>query len=124
MLTPISALTAHKANPTQATMKRVQQFLDYAATQEPAVLTYRASDMILAIHSDASYLNEENARMFPNQPTKGQFITRHPSSIIKAVMSSAPEAELVVVLLGRKVSLVSRGGPSWLLQLRNGDFNQ
>jgi hypothetical protein len=80
MLTPISALTAHKANPTQATMKRVQQFLDYAATQEPAVLTYRASDMILAIHSDASYLNEENARMFPTQPTKVQFITRHPSS--------------------------------------------
>ena len=62
MLTPISALTAQQATPTQATMKRVQQFLDYAATQEPAVTTYRASDMVLAIHSDAGYLNEENAR--------------------------------------------------------------
>eukprot|EP00804_Cyclotella_cryptica_P020090 CCRYP_014884-RA/>CCRYP_014884-RA protein AED:0.24 eAED:0.24 QI:0/0/0/0.75/0.33/0/4/0/1279 len=43
LLTPISALTAQQAKPTQATMKRVQQFLDYAATQEPAVTTYRAA---------------------------------------------------------------------------------
>jgi hypothetical protein len=41
-------------------MKRVQQLLHYAATQEPTVLIYCASDMILAIHhSDASYLNEK-----------------------------------------------------------------
>lgn len=32
------------------------------ATQEDAVLTYRASDMILAVHSDAGYLNEPKAR--------------------------------------------------------------
>jgi hypothetical protein len=44
-----------------AFMKRVQQFLDYADTQEPAVTTYRASDMVLAIHRVASYLNEEEA---------------------------------------------------------------
>ncbi len=36
--------------------------MDYLATQEPAVLTYRKSDMVLAVHSDASYLNEEEAR--------------------------------------------------------------
>ena len=69
MLTPISALTAQQAKPTQATMKKVQHFLDYAATQEPAVTTYRASDMVLAIHSDAGYLNEEEARKCA-QPTK------------------------------------------------------
>jgi hypothetical protein len=43
-------------------MKRVKKFLDYAATQEPAVTTYRGSDMVLAIHSNAGYLNEEGAR--------------------------------------------------------------
>jgi hypothetical protein len=43
LLTPISALSAQQAKPTQSTMKRVKQFLDYAATQEPAVTTYRAS---------------------------------------------------------------------------------
>ena len=36
--------------------------MDYLATQEPGVLTYRKSDMVLAVHSDASYLNEEEAR--------------------------------------------------------------
>ena len=62
LLTAISALSAQQAKPTQKTMACVKQFLDYAATQEPAVTTYRASDMVLAIHSDAGYLNEENAR--------------------------------------------------------------
>jgi hypothetical protein len=42
-------------------MKQVKRFLDYAATQEPAVLTYRKSDMILAAHSHAGYLNETEA---------------------------------------------------------------
>ncbi|KAL7488272.1 hypothetical protein ACHAW6_015473 [Cyclotella cf. meneghiniana] len=60
MLTPISALMSQQAKPTQA-MKRVQQFLDYAATQDPAILNYHKSDMTLAIHSNASYLNEKNA---------------------------------------------------------------
>jgi hypothetical protein len=35
--------------------------MDNLATQEPAVLTYRKSNMVLAIHKDASYLNEEEA---------------------------------------------------------------
>eukprot|EP00956_Cyclotella_meneghiniana_P039846 scaffold181048_cov20-Cyclotella_meneghiniana.AAC.2 len=43
-------------------MDKSQHFLDYMATQEPAVLTYRKSDMILAVHSDVGYLNEEDAR--------------------------------------------------------------
>ncbi len=30
--------------------------------QEPAVTTYRASDMVLAIHSYAGYVSEEGAR--------------------------------------------------------------
>jgi hypothetical protein len=103
MLTPISALTAQQAKPTQATMKRVQQFLDYAASQEPAVMTYRASKMILAIHCDASYLSEENARSragghhflsedVPYPADNGAI--HNEASIIKAVMSSASEAEL------------------------------
>ena len=58
MLTPLSALMAQQANPTTETMKRVKQFLEYAASQEPAVLTYRKSGMVLAIHSNAGYLNE------------------------------------------------------------------
>ncbi len=32
------------------------------ASQEDTVLTYKASDMVLAIHGDASYLSEPKAR--------------------------------------------------------------
>jgi hypothetical protein len=62
LLTPISALTAQQAKPTQGTMKQVQHFLNYSAMQELAVTTYHASDMVLAIHSNAGYLSEEGAR--------------------------------------------------------------
>ena len=103
LLTPLSALTSQQAKPTTETMKRAQQFLDYIATQEPAVLTYRKSDMILSIHSDAGYLNEPTARSrsgghhylsknvtFP--PNNGAI--HNVAEIIKPVMSSAAEAEL------------------------------
>jgi hypothetical protein len=61
MLTPISALSGQQAKPMQATIRRVQHFLDYAATKEPAVTTYPPSDMVLAIPSNAGYLHEEGA---------------------------------------------------------------
>jgi hypothetical protein len=93
-------------------MKQAKQFLDYAATQEPAVLTYRKSDMVLAAHSDAGYLNESEARSragghhflsenvkFP--PNNGAIANI--AEIIKGVMSSAAEAELGALYInGRK----------------------
>jgi hypothetical protein len=32
------------------------------ASQEEPILTYKASDMVLAVHSDTSYLSEPKAR--------------------------------------------------------------
>ena len=43
-------------------MKNVQQVLDYAAAHPHAIITYHASNMVLAGHSDASYLSETKAR--------------------------------------------------------------
>jgi hypothetical protein len=62
LLTPLSAIATQQAAPTEETEKRAKQLLDFAASQEEAILTYNASDMILAVHSDAGYLNEPNAR--------------------------------------------------------------
>lgn len=45
---PPKRLASEQANPTQKTMEKVKQFLDYAASQENAILTYHASDMQLA----------------------------------------------------------------------------
>ena len=43
-------------------MQQTQQLLGYLATQEEPVITYNASDMKLAAHSDASYFSEPKAR--------------------------------------------------------------
>jgi hypothetical protein len=69
-------------------MEQTKQFLDYLATQEEAVLTYNKSEMILAVHSDASYFSEPKARSRAgghfflshdcnNPPTMEQFSTLH-----------------------------------------------
>jgi hypothetical protein len=62
LLCPISAIASQLSKPTTVTMQQTLQLLDYLATQEDAVLSYHASDMILAAHSNASYLSEPNAR--------------------------------------------------------------
>ena len=82
-------------------MKKVKHFLDYAASHPDAIITYCASDMVLAAHSDASYLSELKARsraggnFFMSNDNaipsnNGAVLTV--SQIIKAVMSSAAEA--------------------------------
>ena len=89
---PVSLATQH-AYPMQNTEKIVHQFLDFAATHP----------VVLAGHSDASYLSETNARsragghfFMSNDDTipsnNGAILTI--SQIIKAVMSSAAEAEI------------------------------
>ena len=89
----------------------MQKNLDYAAYQEEAVLTYRASEMILSIHSDASYLSESKARsrsggnffMAGNEdipPNNGAVL--NVSQVIKSVMSLAAEVELGALLINEK----------------------
>ena len=116
-LVPLSALASQQSKPTQNTMNKSQHFLDYMATQEPAVLTYRKSDMILAVHSDAGYLNEENARSragghhflsenVPLPPNNGAI--HNVAEIIKAVMSSAAEAETGALYINARKAVEER----------------
>ena len=62
LLCPVSAIASQSSNLTEDTLEQTQQFLDYVATQEEAVLAYNGSGMQLAAHSDTSYLSEPNAR--------------------------------------------------------------
>jgi hypothetical protein len=89
MLVVLSTIAAEQGAPTENTLHKVNQFLDYAATHPDAVVTYnyKASNMVLAIHSDASYLSELKAqsragghylsyhRMETIHPTTAQFLT-------------------------------------------------
>ena len=89
-------------------MRRAKQLLDYVASQEDAILTYRASDMVLAAHSDAGYLNESNARSRAGGHIFLSSDSQYPANngailnvaqIIKNVMSSAAEAELAALYI-------------------------
>ena len=77
LLCPISAIALQLATPTEDTMAHTKLFLEYVATQEEAVLTYNASDMQLAAHSDASYLSEPKAR----SRAGGQFFLSSDSTV-------------------------------------------
>ena len=43
LLCPISAIASQSSKPTEDTLIQTQQFLDYIASQEEAILTYNAS---------------------------------------------------------------------------------
>ncbi len=62
MLTALSSIASNQAEPTEETMDNIKLFLDYAASHQDDILTYQASDMVLIVHSDASYLSEPKAR--------------------------------------------------------------
>ena len=56
MLTELGSVVMQQVNPTENTMKKVKQFLNYVAANLDGVVSYRASGMVLAVHSYASYL--------------------------------------------------------------------
>ncbi len=58
----LSTLASQQAHPTEQRMALCKQFLDYMASQDEAVLTYKASGMVLAVHNNASYLSKLKAR--------------------------------------------------------------
>jgi hypothetical protein len=111
ILPALSAIATEQAQPRERTTEILTQLLDYCTTQEEAIITYSASKMIVAIHSDAGYCNEKKLRSragghfflskddeFP--PNNGAILTV--ATIIKVVMSSVAEAELGALYLNAK----------------------
>jgi hypothetical protein len=95
-------------------MAKVKQLLDYCASQEEAIITYNASKMLLAVHSNTGYANEKKARSSagghfflsnndPGPPNNGAILTN--TTIIKNVMSSAAEAGIGALYLNAKEAI-------------------
>ena len=61
MLPALNTLAEQQSSRTKNTEAAITHFLDYAATNPSAVIQYKASDMILHIYSDASYLSDPRA---------------------------------------------------------------
>ena len=117
MLTALSSIASTQAEPTEETMENIKLFLDYAASHQDAILTYQASDMVLIVHSDASYLSEPKARSragghffmssdVANPHNNGAVLNI--AQLIKAVMSSAAEAELGALYINAREAVPMR----------------
>jgi hypothetical protein len=100
-------------------MQNVTQLLNYCATNPNAILRYSASDMILRMHSDGSYLSKTRARSRAgghffmgstnyndSKENNGAILTI--SQIIKNVMASAAEAECGALFINTKEAVVLR----------------
>ncbi len=85
------------------------------ATNLDAILTYKKSDMVLAVHSNALYLSEPAARsragghffcssnVDDDPPNNGAILNI--SKILKAVMSSAAKAKLGALYINAREAI-------------------
>jgi hypothetical protein len=62
LLCTLSTISTQQALATQNTLVAVNNLLDHVATYPCDGITFKASNMILAAHSDASFLSESKAR--------------------------------------------------------------
>jgi hypothetical protein len=122
ILMALSEISSQQSAPTEntMTMKRVNQFLDYMWTHPDAIIRYRASDMILSVHSYASYLSAPKAHsraggyfFLGSLPRNGDPIKLNGAihvtcTILKLVAASAAEAELGALFLNAQEAKVFR----------------
>ena len=106
ILLALSDTASEQEKLTEKTTKRVRQLLDYIVTHPEAKIQFRASDIILNVYSDVSYLSAAKGRsraggyfFLCSLPTDGKPIQLNGNilitcKILKSVAWSAAEAEL------------------------------
>jgi hypothetical protein len=104
VLMPLNGIATEQTKATEKTQAATNKLLDYLSTHPDATIRYHASDMILHIHSNASYLSVSNARsrlgglfFLGNNPPKQDKLNGsilNVASIIKNVVASASESEV------------------------------
>jgi hypothetical protein len=103
LIMPINVLASEQSNATEIKADKVIKLLNYCNTHRETKIRYHASDMILHIHSDASYLSENEAKSraggffyMGNTNKNDKKLTNGAiliiSKVLKHVMSSAAEA--------------------------------
>ena len=120
VLMALSSIASEQTRGTTNTMAKANQLLDYLATHPDAIIRFRASDMILNVHSDASYLSETKAHSRAcghffmgwspkdGDPIKlnGAFFTL--CTILRFVVASAAEVKLGALFLNCKEGIIFR----------------
>ena len=118
MLHALNELAVEVNQGDDATIKAMTHFLDYCYTHPDATIRYKASDMILWVHSDAGYNNTTGAKSragghfyLGNHPNKkhnhnGNILAI--AKVIKNVMASATEAELGAMYINAREAIACR----------------
>jgi hypothetical protein len=113
----LSTIASQQTNGTQAVLDACKQLLDYVASHPNASIRYCASDMILALDTDGSYLSEPEGKSRAaaycyltkqNDPDFHNGAVLVLSAIIKHVMASASETELAALFYGCKEAIPLR----------------
>ena len=123
MLVALCTISSTQITPIETTIEKITDFLNYAATHPVTVIRYLPSDMILHVHSDASYLSEAKARsraagifflgnkfsdpINPSMPLSNG-VVHVLCKIMKNVMSSAAKAEIGSTFLTARDALPLR----------------
>ncbi len=119
VLMALSSIAIEQTKGTTNTMGKAKQLLDYLTTNPDVTIWYRASNMIMNVHLDASYLSESDACSHAcghffhglsaknSNPIKmnGAFFTL--CVILWFVVTSTAEAELGVLFLSFKEGMIS-----------------
>ena len=116
----LNKITTTQAKPTEKTLEQTRHFLDYMHTYSDATVRFYASDMILNVHSDASYLTAQKARsrisghfFLGKQPIDNQPIflngpIQSICTVLCTVAASAAEAKLGALFHNAKEAKVLR----------------
>ena len=108
ILPALNDIANSQAKPTQHTLQKTHQLLDFLATYPNAVIRYHASDMILHVDSDAAYLILQGAKsriagffylsdkmppppMIPNPQLNGPILVE--CKLLRHVVASSAEVE-------------------------------
>jgi hypothetical protein len=106
VLMQLNDIATEQTKATEKTQAATNQMLDYLATHPNTTIRYHASNMILNIHRDASYLSISNARsrlgglfFLGNKSPKQEKLNGsilNVAAVIKNVVASAAESEVGV----------------------------
>jgi hypothetical protein len=119
LIMSINVLASEQSNATEVTADKGIKLLNYCNTHPETKIRYHASDMILHINSDASYLSENEAQsrdgglFYMGTTTKNDKKLNNGAILIiskvhKHVMSSAADTEIGAVFINAKEGAVLR----------------
>lgn len=120
ILHTLSTITDSQSALTEKNVQMVHNFLDYMVTYPNTTIMYYALDMVLNVHSDASYLTASRVHScagghyflssitYPNQPITLNGAIHTLCTILRLVAASAAEAELGALFLNAQQACILR----------------